>query len=192
MVHDDPFIYLEHSCDIAGAEDPLHAGVSLGIRCREVRSEDAVLGALPALVLARGAPFARAAAGGGFRVCARRHDLAQDFAERGREYFCKILQREGEKICWEILRILQRYTGSCERCCVLCIAWGERIWKSSTAKFHAGKENKYGKWQRLSIYHAWKARKENCCCRKKIGAWSPSAHRIRRSGSFRRQPSAPA
>jgi hypothetical protein len=107
MVH-DPFIYLEHSCDIAGAEDPLHAGVSLGIRCREVGSEDAVLGALPALVLARGAPLALAA-GGGFRVCARRHDLAQDFAEG--EKICKDFAEGGRedflgdfedlaKICW--------------------------------------------------------------------------------------------
>ena len=137
--------HLEHSGDVAGAEDGAHVGVPPRLRRREVGREDAVGGAPPPEVLARGAPFARAAAGGGFRVCARRHDLAQDFAERGREYFCKILQREGEKICWEILRILQRYTGSCERCCVLCIAWGERIWKSSTAKFHAGKEKKYRK-----------------------------------------------
>ena len=110
MVHDDPFIYLEHSCDIAGAEDLLHAGVSLGIRCREVGSEDAVLAALPALVLARGAPLAaRASGGGGFRVCcARRHDLAQDFAERGREDLLGDFE-DLAKICW--LRV--------------CIAWGE-------------------------------------------------------------------
>ena len=114
MVHDDPFIYLEHSCDIAGAEDPLHAGVSLGIRCREVGSEDAVLAALPALVLARGAPLAaRASGGGGFRVCcARRHDLAQDFAERERRFLQDFAERGREdlvgdfedlaKIHWEL------------------------------------------------------------------------------------------
>jgi hypothetical protein len=84
-----PFIYLEHPCNVAGAEDPLHAGVSLGIRCREVGGQGAALAALPALVLARGAPliaWARAAAGGGFRVCARRHDLARDFEERERRF----------------------------------------------------------------------------------------------------------
>lgn len=104
LVH-DPFIYLEHSCDIAGAEDPLHAGVSMGIRCREVGGEDAVLVALPALVLARGAPLARAA-GGGFRVCALRHDLAQDLAERERRFarFC----RERER------RFAGRFWGSCK------------------------------------------------------------------------------
>lgn len=72
-------VYLEHSCDVAGAKDPLHAGVSLGIRCREVGSEGAVLGALPAQVLARGAPPATATAS----LRARRHDLGV----------------EGEKIC---------------------------------------------------------------------------------------------
>ena len=73
-------MYLEHSCDVAGAKDPLHAGVSLGIRCREVGSEDAVLGAPPALVLARGAPpDARGGSSSSFHVRARRHDLAGDF-----------------------------------------------------------------------------------------------------------------
>ena len=94
----DSFIYLEHSCDIAGAEDPLHACVSLGIRCREVGCEDAVVAALPALVLARRAPLARAAAGGGgFRVCcARRHDLAQDFAEGERRFLQDFAERGRE------------------------------------------------------------------------------------------------
>jgi hypothetical protein len=81
-------IYLEHSCNVAGAKDPLHAGVSLRIRRREVGGEDAVLGAPPALVLARGAPpDARAGSSSSFRARARRHDLAGDlFAERGRRF----------------------------------------------------------------------------------------------------------
>jgi hypothetical protein len=77
MGKSDGWIYLEHSCNVAGSKDPLHAGISLGIRGREVGGEDAVLGALPALVLARGAALARH--GGCFRVGARRHDLAEDF-----------------------------------------------------------------------------------------------------------------
>ena len=75
-------MYLEHSCDVAGAKDPLHAGVPLGIRCREVGGQDAVLGAPPALVLARGAPLdARggSSSSSSFHVRARRHDLAGDF-----------------------------------------------------------------------------------------------------------------
>jgi hypothetical protein len=48
--------HLEHSGDVAGAEDGVHVGVPPRLRRREVGREDAVGGAPPPEVLARGAP----------------------------------------------------------------------------------------------------------------------------------------
>lgn len=48
--------HLEHSGDVAGAEDGVHVGVPPRLRRREVGRQDAVGGAPPPEVLARRAP----------------------------------------------------------------------------------------------------------------------------------------
>jgi hypothetical protein len=48
--------YLQQSGGVAGPEDPVHAGIPIGLRRREVRGERAVVLASPPQVLARRAP----------------------------------------------------------------------------------------------------------------------------------------
>ena len=53
----DWWTYLEQPGDVAGTKDPVHAGVAVGMRRREVGGEHAVGGAPPPQVLARRAPL---------------------------------------------------------------------------------------------------------------------------------------
>ena len=90
--------HLEHSGDVAGAEDGVHVGVPPRLRRREVGREDAVGGAPPPEVLARRAPPRRSltAAAAVRMMMVHFHTAA---ACRGHENLVEITKDVGVRCC---------------------------------------------------------------------------------------------
>lgn len=117
--------HLEHSGGVAGAEDTLNAGVSVGIGSREVGREDAVAGAPPAQELARGATPCRGAAAvaAGFHVLlAGGHDLPGDLTE-GRWRFGSGSRGSWQDFAWGDWDLANPWPALC-----MCVREERRRW----------------------------------------------------------------